>query len=89
MIQISQNLTGSKSNRDSAYDFLKKDPRTSICVILLTNRKKQTNGHENNTTLVEIINVCTSKIQLVHYILVNEKDRNSKNASFYKHIFNN
>ena len=46
---------------------------------------KQKSGHENNSTLLEIINVYTSKIQLVHYILVNEKDRNSIHASFYKH----
>ena len=66
---------GSKSDHDPSYDFLREDSSSGICVILLTNKQtsKQTNSHENNTSLVEIINVCTNKMQLIYYVLANEK----------------
>ena len=78
---------GSKLDHDSAFFILKEDPSISTCLILLTNT--QTNGHENITSFVEIINVCTNKIQVFHYILVNEKARKSIHACFYMHLFNN
>ena len=47
-----QNLMGSKLSQDPSFHFFQEDPTCSICVILLTNR--QTNGHENNTSLAEL-----------------------------------
>ena len=48
----SQNLMKSKLQQDQSADFFQEDPTSSICVIWLT---KKTNGHENNTSLMEVI----------------------------------
>ena len=56
----SQNLMGSTLNPDPSSDFYFEIPTSSICVILLTNKQidkqsnKPTNGHEDNTFLVEV-----------------------------------
>ena len=55
----SQNLMGSKLEQDpSGFFSLEEGPTSSICVILQTN--KQTNCHENNTSLAEIMHQITS-----------------------------
>ena len=43
----------SKLDQDPSSEFFEEDVASSIDIILLTNR--QTNGHEHNTCLVEII----------------------------------
>ena len=54
------NLMGSKLDQDLSYDFFLEDPTCSVCGVLLmkkgTNRQteKQTNDHENNTSLVKV-----------------------------------
>ena len=45
----SQNLMGSKLDQDPSSDFSHEVLTSSICVVPLTYR--QTNGHENNTSL--------------------------------------
>ena len=37
-------------------NFFQEGLTSSVCVVLLIN--KQTNGHENNTSLEEVINKC-------------------------------
>ena len=48
---------GSKLDQDPSSDFFQEDLTSSICIILQTNRQsdKQTYGHENNTSLVEVM----------------------------------
>ena len=47
----------SKLDQDPSFDFFEGDPTSTICVNLLANKhaNKQTNGHENYTSLAEAI----------------------------------
>ena len=50
----SQNLRGSKLDKDKIISFFHENPTSSICIII-TNKsrtKRQTNGHESNNSLV-------------------------------------
>ena len=54
----SQNVMGSKLDQDQSPGiFVTQVSISSICLILLTNKQanRETNGHENNTSLAEEI----------------------------------
>ena len=54
VIQITQNLMGCKLEQDLLFDVFQEVPTRSICFLILL-VKKQTNGYEYDTSLLEAI----------------------------------